>query len=58
MTNSSEQRARRYYLLRFYRILGTNVWIGSYELDLIVRRGRSIAFVEAKSKSGDRFGDR
>ena len=57
MRNSSEHRARRHYRLRFYRILGANVWIGGYELDLIVRRGRRLAFVEVKSKSGERFGD-
>jgi putative endonuclease len=57
LRNSSEQRALRHYRLRFYRILGTNVWIGGYELDLVVRRGRRIAFVEVKSKSGERFGD-
>jgi putative endonuclease len=57
LRNSSEQRARRHYRLRFYRILGANVWIGGYELDLVVRRGRRVAFVEVKSKSGDRFGD-
>ena len=57
MRNSSEQRARRHYRLRFYRILGANVWIAGYELDLVVRRGRRLAFVEVKSKSGDRFGD-
>ena len=57
MRNSSEQRARRHYRLRGYRILGTNVWIGGYELDLVVRRGRALAFVEVKSKSGDRVGD-
>jgi putative endonuclease len=57
LRNSSEQRALRHYRLRFYRILGTNVWIGGYELDLIVRRGRRLAFVEVKSKSGERFGD-
>ena len=57
MRNSSEQKARRHYRLRFFRILGENVWIGGYELDLVVRRGRRIAFVEVKSKSGERFGD-
>ena len=57
MRNSSEQRALRHYRLRGYRILGTNVWIGGYELDLVVRRGRTVAFVEVKSKSGDRVGD-
>ena len=57
MRNSFEQKARRHYRLRGYRILGTNVWIGAYELDLVVRRGRALAFVEVKSKSGDRVGD-
>jgi putative endonuclease len=57
LRNSSEQRALRHYRLRLYRILGTNVWIGGYEIDLVVRRGRAVAFVEVKSKSGDRYGD-
>jgi putative endonuclease len=57
LRNSSEQRALRHYRLRFYRILGTNVWIGGYEIDLVVRRGRTLAFVEVKSKSGPRYGD-
>jgi putative endonuclease len=54
--NSSESRARRHYRLRGYRILGANVWIAGYELDLVVRRGRSLAFVEVKSKTGTGFG--
>jgi putative endonuclease len=57
LKNSSELRARRHYRLRFYRVLGTNVWIGGYELDLVVRRGRTLAFVEVKGKSGPRWGD-
>lgn len=57
MRHSSEQRALRHYRLRFYRILGANVWIAGYELDLIARRGRTVAFVEVKSKSGDGYGD-
>ncbi|HSC50746.1 MAG TPA: YraN family protein [Gaiellaceae bacterium] len=57
MRNSFEQRALRHYRLRGYRILGENVWIGGYELDLVVRRGRRLAFVEVKAKSGDRLGD-
>lgn len=57
MRNSFEQRALRHYRLRGYSILGTNVWIGGYELDLVVRRGRRLAFVEVKGKSGDRLGD-
>jgi putative endonuclease len=57
MRNKSEQRARNYYRVRAYRILGTNVWAGGYELDLIVRRGRRLAFVEVKGKSGTGYGD-
>jgi putative endonuclease len=57
LRNSFERQARRHYRLRGYRILGENVWIGGYELDLVVRRGRRLAFVEVKAKSGDRLGD-
>jgi putative endonuclease len=57
LRNSFERKALRHYRLRGYRILGTNVWVGGYEIDLVVRRGRALAFVEVKSKSGDRVGD-
>jgi putative endonuclease len=57
LRNSFEQKARRHYRLRGYRILGTNVWIGGYELDLVVRRGRRLAFVEVKAKGGPGLGD-
>ena len=57
MRNSFERKARRHYRLRGYRILGENVWIGGYELDLIIRRGRRLAFVEVKAKSGPGLGD-
>jgi putative endonuclease len=57
LRNSSELRARRHYRLRAYRILGENVWIGGYELDLVVRRGTSLVFCEVKGKSGVGFGD-
>jgi putative endonuclease len=43
--------------LRGWRILGENVWAGGNELDLIVRRGRDLRFVEVKEKKGTRFGD-
>ena len=55
--NRDEARAARHYRLRGYRILGTNVWAGGYELDLIVRRGRRLVFCEVKGKSGGGFGD-
>jgi putative endonuclease len=53
----TERKARRYYRLRGYRILGENVWTGGYELDLIVRRGHVLVFCEVKGKSGPGFGD-
>lgn len=57
MKNAAERRAVRHYRLRGYRILGTNVWAGGNEIDVIARRGRRLVFCEVKSKSGPRFGD-
>lgn len=53
----SELRAARWYRRRGYRVLAANVWAGGYEIDLVVRRGRVVAFCEVKAKRGDRFGD-
>ena len=47
----------RWYRLRGWQIVGENVWAGGNELDLIVRRGRTLRFVEVKAKRGTRFGD-
>ena len=52
-----ERRAALHYVLRGYRILDRNVWVGGYELDLVARRGRRIVFCEVKAKTSDRFGD-
>ncbi len=52
----AERRALWHYRLRGYRVLETNVWSAGFELDLIVRRGRRVVFVEVKSKSGAGFG--
>jgi putative endonuclease len=38
-------------------VLDANVWVGGYELDLVVRRGRVVAFCEVKAKRGTGFGD-
>jgi putative endonuclease len=48
---------RRHFRLRGYRILGTNVWAGGNEVDLIVRRGGRLLFCEVKMKGGERYGD-
>ena len=53
----AEALAKRWYRLRGYRILGTRVWVAGNELDLVVRRGRRLAFVEVKEKLGERYGD-
>ena len=54
--NAGERRALRHYRLRGYRILGTNVQAGRNELDLIVRRGKELTFVEVKERRGSGFG--
>jgi putative endonuclease len=53
----AERRALWHYRLRGYRVLETNVWVGGYELDLVLRRGRMIVFCEVKAKSGEARGD-
>jgi putative endonuclease len=55
--NQAERQALWHYRLRGYRILGTNVWAGGNELDLIARRGRQLVFCEVKSKEGAGRGD-
>jgi putative endonuclease len=54
---AAEARALWHYRLRGYRILERNVWTGGNELDLVVRRGRRLAFVEVKAKGGPARGD-
>ena len=55
--NRAEIRAAWWLRRRGYRVLDHNRWLGGAELDLVVRRGRVLAFVEVKSKTGDGFGD-
>jgi putative endonuclease len=38
-------------------VLDANAWAGGNELDLVVRRGRELRFVEVKEKRGPRYGD-
>ena len=54
---AAEAKAVWHYRLRGYRILDRNVWTGGNELDLVVRRGRRLAFVEVKAKGGPGLGD-
>lgn len=55
--NAAERRAARWYRLRGWRVVGTNVWAAGNEVDLIVRRGRTLRFVEVKEKGGLAYGD-
>jgi putative endonuclease len=54
--NRGERRALGYYRLRGYRLLEANARAAGYELDLVLRRGRSLLVVEVKEKGGADFG--
>jgi putative endonuclease len=54
---AAERRVAWHFRVRGYRILARNVRAGGVELDLIVRRGRRIVFVEVKAKQGPGYGD-
>jgi putative endonuclease len=53
----AERRALRHYKLRGFRVLAANLWIGGYELDLVLQRGRTIVFCEVKAKGTAEKGD-
>jgi putative endonuclease len=36
-----------------YKILGRNVWLGRYEVDILARDGDTVVFVEVRSKTSD-----
>jgi putative endonuclease len=51
-----ERAALRWYVAREFRVLARN-WRCSFgELDLVVRRGRLVVFVEVKTRAGAGFG--
>ena len=47
---AGERRAAWFYRLRGYRILGRNVRLRSGEIDLVVRRGRTVVIAEVKTR--------
>jgi putative endonuclease len=53
----AERRVRRHYRLRGWVVLDANARAGRNELDVVVRRGRRLLFVEVKARSGSGFGD-
>jgi putative endonuclease len=52
-----ERRAAWFYRLRGYRVLARNVRLGNGEIDLVVRRGRTIAIVEVKTRQTHTAGE-
>lgn len=54
--NRGERRAALSYRARGYRVVDANVRVGGGELDLVVRRGRRLVFVEVKERASDSFG--
>lgn len=48
-----EALAAWHYRLRFYRVLARRYRTPAGEIDLIVRRGRTIVFVEVKHRPGE-----
>lgn len=47
---AGERRASRYYRARLYSILARNLRDREGEIDLVVRRGRTVVFVEVKTR--------
>ena len=52
-----EEQAARYLRRRFYSILERNYRCRFGEIDLIARRGGTLAFVEVKLRKDDRFAE-
>ncbi len=53
---AGEERAIHYLLSRGWSLVAHRFRAGRIEIDLIVRRGNLVAFVEVKTRRGDAFG--
>jgi len=51
-----EEIAQEYLLARGWRILAHRFRMGRLEIDLVARRGSTVAFVEVKTRFGAAFG--
>jgi putative endonuclease len=52
-----ERRAAWFYRLRGYTIVGRNIRLRAGEIDLVVRRGKTLAFVEVKTRQSRTAGE-
>jgi putative endonuclease len=53
---AGEEQAIRYLLSRGWALVAHRFRVGRAEIDLIVRRGDLVAFVEVKTRRGEAFG--
>ena len=53
---AGEEQAIRYLLSRGWGLVAHRFRVGRAEIDLIVRRGDVVAFVEVKTRRGEAFG--
>ena len=53
---AGERLAADYLRIRGYQVLARNVREGHAEVDLVVRIGRTVAFVEVKTRTGPGYG--
>ncbi len=53
---AGEQQAIQYLLSRGWHIVAHRFRVGHSDIDLIVRQGSLVAFVEVKARRGDAFG--
>ena len=53
---AGEQQAIQYLLSRGWHVLAHRFRVGHTEIDLIVRQGSLVAFIEVKARRGDAFG--
>ena len=53
---AAEERAMRYLASRGWHVVAHRFRAGRIEIDLVVRRGSLVAFVEVKTRRGQEFG--